>query len=362
MIEALRIVAYALVGALTGAALVAYILTRGTRQITHADGPLSAANTEAPAAQQQPRLRAFVLSGGSAAGSAQAGMLLELVSRGVLPDRVYGASSGAINAVALVSDPTVEGMSRLCSIWRGLSRETIFPGYRALTAVRAVSKRDSLFPNSGLRNIISLGTNLHNIEDSSIPLELVATSLTTGQERRLTSGPIIEAALASAAIPGVFPPIIIDGEALIDGGVVNHVPLAQAINDGATEVYVLHTGDVHPRPSQSPRPLANLLGALSVSMHTRFGLEVEYLARLHPEVTVVVIAAGGDERGGYNDFSAAERLIAAGRRVATEVLDAYTTEAPPALPDTLRKGDVVDSPPRRARHLSPVSMLRSTHA
>ena len=324
MFEALRITSYALIGALAGAAFVAYFLTRHQKRSTQG----TATDYSRPIAVPVVPVRAFVLSGGAAAGSAQAGMLLELLTRGVLPDRVYGASSGAINAVALVSDPTVEGMHKLCAIWSGLSREIVFPGYRATTAVRAVTKRPSLFPNTGLRAVIESGTNLRNIEDSTIPLELVATSLVTGKERRLTSGPIIDAALASAAIPGVFPPVVIDGEALIDGAVVNHVPLSQAIADGATEVFVLHTGDVHPRPAHSSRPLVNLLGALSVSAHTRFGIEVEYLARLPPEVTVVVIAAGGDERGGYNDFSATQHLIRAGRAATASILDDYAFDVP----------------------------------
>ncbi len=57
-----------------------------------------------------------------------------------------------------------------------------------------------------------------------MPVEVVATSLTDGRERWFTYGPVVEAVLASAAIPAIFPPVEIDGERFIDGGVVDNVP------------------------------------------------------------------------------------------------------------------------------------------
>jgi NTE family protein len=70
---------------------------------------------------------------------------------------------------------------------------------------------------------------------------VVATELATGAERRLRRGPVIDAVLASAAIPGVFPPVHWDGVWLCDGGVVANVPVTAALDAGADEVWVLDT-------------------------------------------------------------------------------------------------------------------------
>lgn len=248
-------------------------------------------------------------------------MLVELVARGVLPDRIYGTSAGAINGAALASDPTPEGIENLCNIWRGLTREKIFPGSRAQTMVRAVQRRGWLFPSSGLRAVIEAGLAFENLEESPIPLEVVATSLVSGTERRLTSGPAVEALLASAALPGLFPPVVINGEALVDGSVVNNVPIAQAIADGANEVYVLLAGDIQPKPAESFRPLGGLFSALNIAIHNRFFVELDDYRTRHPDVVINVISAGGEARSAYNDFSVTEQLISDGRRAAAALLD-----------------------------------------
>ena len=67
-------------------------------------------------------------------------------------------------------------------------------------------------------------------------MEVVATSLTDGRERWFTYGSAVEAVLASSAVPAIFPPVEIDGERFIDGGVVNNVPIRRAIDAGATRI------------------------------------------------------------------------------------------------------------------------------
>ena len=71
---------------------------------------------------------------------------------------------------------------------------------------------------------------------------------------RLDHGPAIDAILASAAIPGVFPPVTIEGRTFIDGGIVDDTPISQAIAAGATDVWVLSTGYscALPTPPKTP--------------------------------------------------------------------------------------------------------------
>ena len=75
-----------------------------------------------------------------------------------------------------------------------------------------------------------------------VPLHVVAVDVVTGQELRLSHGPVLEAVLASAAIPGVLQPVSWEGRALMDGGVANNTPISHAVELGAERIYVLPTG------------------------------------------------------------------------------------------------------------------------
>ncbi|MGC4441949.1 patatin-like phospholipase family protein, partial [Streptococcus suis] len=66
-------------------------------------------------------------------------------------------------------------------------------------------------------------------EQSALPLHIVATDMNTGNEIVLSAGPLVDAVLASAAIPGVFPPVRIGGLDLVDGGVANNTPISAAV-------------------------------------------------------------------------------------------------------------------------------------
>ena len=84
---------------------------------------------------------------------------------------------------------------------------------------------------------------------------MVATSLTDGRERWFTYGPAAEAVLASSAVPAIFPPVEIEGERFIDGGVVNNVPIRRAIDAGATRIVVLSCAPPVYTPVTPRRPV-----------------------------------------------------------------------------------------------------------
>jgi NTE family protein len=174
--------------------------------------------------------------------------------------------------------------------------------------------------NTGLRHIIEAGLDYENLEDATIPIEVVTTSLTDGRERWIGHGPAVEAILASSAIPSIFPPVIIDGDMLVDGGVVNNVPISQAIAAGCDRIYVLLCGPLHYHPPAPRRPLEAQLTAFFVAIHARF---VRELSSLPPDVEVVVFSGGGEPSGQYRDFSATATLIDEGRAEVAAVLDRY---------------------------------------
>jgi NTE family protein len=245
-------------------------------------------------------------------------MLAELVDRGIRADRVYGASVGAINGSAYCGNPTPEGIKKLEDTWRDLTGDHIFPRGRAHGPWTFLQHRPAVHTNAGLRRIVADGLDFDLLEEAVIPLEVVATSLNDGQERWLTHGSAVEAILASAAIPSLLPPVSIDGETLIDGGVVNNVPIMRPIAAGATRLYVLLCGPVHFRPTVPDRPVEAMLNALFLAVHARLTRELRLLP---PGVEVVIFGLEDLGTSDYRDFSGTHKLIESGRAAVASVLD-----------------------------------------
>src|SRR5205807_7956220 len=140
-----------------------------------------------------------------------------------------------------------------------------------------------------------------------VPVQVVATSLTYGRAHWFSSGPVAEPVLASAALPAVFPPVIIEGEPYIDGGVVDNVPISRALALGATRVFVLHVGNFE-RPRQLPRrPMDVLLQAFSIARNHRF---LDESASPPEGVELVVLPAVDPGRMRRNDFRHSGDLMA----------------------------------------------------
>jgi NTE family protein len=271
-------------------------------------------------APPQPHRTAFVLAGGGSRGAVQVGMLTELIRRDIRADRVYGASVGAVNGAAYAGNPTLEGIEHMADVWRAIKSTDIFPRATLDGPWAFFQKRDAVHANSGLRRIIEAGVEYDNLQDARIPVEVVTTSLTDGRERWITHGNAVEAILASSAIPSIFPPVVIDGDVLVDGGVVNNVPISRAIAAGCTRIYVLLCGPLHYHPKAPKRPVEAALTAFFVAIHARF---VRELTLLPAGIEVVVFSGGGEPSGQYRDFSGTAALIEEGRVEVAAVLDRY---------------------------------------
>lgn len=267
-----------------------------------------------------PERTAFVLGGGGSRGAVQVGMLQELIRRDIRADRVFGASVGAINGASYAGQPNLENAERMADIWRAIKGTDIFPRGPLDGPWAFLQKRPSVHANTGLRAIIEAGIDYENLEDAAIPIEVVTTSLSDGRERWIGHGPAVEAVLASSAIPSIFPPVIIDGDMLVDGGVVNNVPISRAIDAGCDRIYVLLCGPLHYHPPAPRRPLEAQLTAFFVAIHARF---IRELASLPPGIEVIVFSGGGEPSGEYRDFSATATLIEEGRAEVADVLDRY---------------------------------------
>jgi len=185
---------------------------------------------------------AFVFAGGGSLGAIQVGMLKALVAHGIEPDLVVGASVGAINAACFAGDPTAAGVTRLEAIWRGLRRSDVFPAPTLRSLLTVFGKRDHIVDPGPLSGMLHRHLPFERLEEARLPCIVVTTDLLEGIEVRVASGPAIPALMASAAIPGVFPPVQLDGRYLIDGSVANHSPVSAAVESGAKRVFVLPTG------------------------------------------------------------------------------------------------------------------------
>ena len=230
---------------------------------------------------------AFVLSGGGPYGALQVGALQALFEAGVKPDMAVGTSVGSMNAAFVAFGPNVQGMERLKRIWLDFGDSDLFPGSRFKTAwARMLMRGNRVFENSGVRKVIEANLGQPTFDDAQIPLGVVAADLDTGAERVFSSGPLIEPLLASSAMPGIYPPVAIDGSLYIDGGVANAVPIAPAVAMGAKRIYVIDVSSTNHQRRPLLRPMDYLLHAFSLSRAKRLELDI---ARYKERVELIFV-------------------------------------------------------------------------
>lgn len=183
---------------------------------------------------------AFVFAGGGSLGAVQVGMLRALFATELRPDFVVGSSVGAINAAYLAANPTPDGVADLEALWRSVPRRDVFPlSFTRLAAL--FFHPDYVVESDGLRAIIERRLPYASLQDARIPVHIVATDQ-QGTCVVLSQGSAVEAILASTAIPGIYPPVRVDGNWLMDGAISADTPILRAIELGATRVVVFPTG------------------------------------------------------------------------------------------------------------------------
>jgi NTE family protein len=232
---------------------------------------------------------AFVLGGGGVYGATQVGMLRALVEAGVTPDLVVGTSVGALNGAMVASGPSPDTITRLGRLWASLSDSGVFSDSLGSQAMRLARERTHLHSAAPLRRLLRDNLSATRIEQLPIRFECVAASVERASAHWFSSGSIADAVIASCAVPGLFPPAVIDGEHFLDGGLVHSIPVGRAVRLGAKTIYVLHVGRLE-RPLQAPRwPWQVGLVAFEIARRHRF---VEEMATLTDDVTVHVLPSG----------------------------------------------------------------------
>ena len=274
---------------------------------------------------------AFVFAGGGSFGAIQVGMLQSLAAHGIVADMVVGSSVGALNGAFYAGDPTLGGVERLASIWRGLQRRDVFPiSWR--TVLGFLWRRDFLIPHDGIRKLIEDHIPYRNLQDAKLPLHIVTTDIITGDSIVLSEGSTAEAIVASTAIPGAFSPVHYKSYYLADGAISSNTPIRVAVQEGAKRLIILPTG--HACATQAPPvgAVANALHALTLLISRQLVSELEGLG---PDIHYFVVPPLCPLVGSPYDFSRTADHIAR----AIQTTDAWLAQSgleQGKIPDEMR--------------------------
>ncbi|MGH2805718.1 MAG: patatin-like phospholipase family protein [Actinomycetota bacterium] len=269
---------------------------------------------------------AFVLGGGGRLGAAEVGMLRALFERDIVPHLIVGTSIGAMNGAAVAADPSIDAIDRLEEAWTTLDRNDVFSGSVLAGARNLVRTRTSLQPNLPVRRLIQKMLPVSTFEELVIPFQCVAASIERAAEHWFFEGSLVDAILASSAVPGILPAVKIDGEHFIDGGIVNSIPIGRAVELGAREIFVLHVGRIE-RPLTAPKnPWQVGMVSFEVARRHRFARD---MASLPEDVIAHVLPSGEtdapryDSLGNlrYRNFKSVVRHIKVAHRATGEYLD-----------------------------------------
>lgn len=192
---------------------------------------------------KRPRL-ALALGSGSARGWSHIGVIEALAEAGIVPDIIAGCSIGALVGAACATGRLAELKAFALSLtWREIAR---------LMDVRLAS--GGLVEGAEVVAMLrGLGIS-GEIETAAVPYVAVATDLRSGREVWMREGPIETAVRASISLPGIFSPAQRDGHFLVDGGLVNPVPVSAARALGADVVIAVNlNGDLVGRYGFMPK-------------------------------------------------------------------------------------------------------------
>lgn len=259
---------------------------------------------------------ALVLSGGSVFGAIQVGQARALLEAGIVPELIVGCSVGALNGVFLASRPDLARVAELESIWTGLRSSDVFGVRSVRTLANMAAGKEYLCRPDALRQLIGRFCPVEDLAELPCRFEAVTTDLDSRAPAWWSSGPAVEVLVASAALPGVFPPVVLEGHRHVDGGVLAPVPVGRAVALGARQIFVCDvSARSRPRLPGHLGALATLLEAFNVA---RFSGDPDPLAADHQCVTV--LPAPQFEGLSMMDFRHTRRLVDESYELAGQAL------------------------------------------
>ncbi len=258
-----------------------------------------APNIPTPVEKSRPKI-ALVLSGGASRGFAHVGVIKVLEAQDIPIDLIVGTSAGSLTGAlyAYYADA-----AKLEKAARTMTEDDVFD-FSLPNILVGVVKGESIV--AFIRNRIPV----KNIEELKIPFAAVATDLVTGEKVVFKCGPISTAVRASISIPGIFKPVIIGGKILVDGGVVDNVPVDVARNLGADIVIAVDVS--------SPSRNDDIKNVIDVIMQT-FNIMGNEISKYQIKDADVIIRPNVSSVG-MIDFNKKTYLILEGERAARAAL------------------------------------------
>jgi NTE family protein len=297
---------------------------------------------ESPVAPEElsmkPRPATLVLGGGGARGVAHLGAIQELLSAGVAAERIVGVSSGSIAGAMFAFEPDISVVVRrtigflrspeFCRHQRLLLAAHPRPGSQPAAGLRARYNRltelvqanrmffravrhSSLLPGEILDRVVDYLLPDVQIEDARIPLSIVAVDLNSGRPVVFEKGPLRLAARASASVPGIFPPVPLDGRLVCDIGGFCALPLGIARSYGPRYLIAVDVGS-------NLRPLSSTPTALEVLMRMNDIGAGMFREQLRAEADLTIVPDVADVP--WFDFTTTEAMIEAGRAATRTAL------------------------------------------
>ena len=264
-----------------------------------------------------PRPLALVLSGGAALGAVQVGMLRALAEAGVRPDLIVGTSIGALNGAFIAHRGlTLARVDELAALWRRLRAADIFTGMGLTALARLAVGRGTLCSARGLQRVLDKHFPPRR-EALAIPFYAMALELAEGRGAVLSGDALHATLLASAAIPLVFPKVMLEGHAYVDGGLIANCPLAEAEALGARTLVVLDAGFPCRLPRVPPSGLGELVHAFQVAQRYHALLNLRLIA---PATTVIYLPIPCPLELAHHDFGGGRAVIEPAYEVTRDFL------------------------------------------
>ncbi|PHQ27120.1 patatin [Marinobacter guineae] len=200
----------------------------------------------------------LALGGGAAKGIAHIGVLKAFEEEHIRIHCISGTSVGALVASYYAFGRPAESILSICSTLN-LSK-----------IINFTLERGGLFSTNAIREMIHRDLGDCRIEDADIPLAICATDIETGEQLIFRKGNLADAVCASMAVPGLFVPVEVDGRILVDGGLVENVPISPLAKMGAgitVAVDLSHVGR-YPKPTDMLDVISNAIN-IGIDFNTR---------------------------------------------------------------------------------------------
>jgi NTE family protein len=261
----------------------------------------------------------FVLTGGANLGSIHVGMLAALLDADIKPDLIVGTSIGAVNAAYLAADPSRDQVERLREMWCEVRARDVFP-LNPFASARALFRQGALFPSTTWRRFLTGRIPYERIEEAAVPLRIAATDFESGRSVVLDSGSVVDAVLASTALPGIFPPHPIGDRCYLDGALSDQLPLKVAVEAGVHTIYVMAVSVPSPPPERRS-PGGILRHSVTILLFPRIRLDAMGLPGEQAKLRIVQVPSVKAQASLW-DMSRHTELIDAAYEATAEFLAA----------------------------------------